>query len=765
MYVCFICDITLSSYKFLVHHVSKNHVLSSCKQLTCKQNGCLRVFQSAKSLYRHIRVSHATNVSLAAASGLVGSKVSIEPFEETRPDAATLQYGLSENHAGSGDEEMLEDDESLSDMYDIDEIAYILKMFAQPNLNRKNIFTIVESTKALLESKIGTESNSFKNLETEHKLQKALSKLNLWLQPTKFVLNYVESVSKIQGKDSVKMRSVDCEVFSLKDLFKMILEVPHILEIAKQNMSSKTDSLNDIKDAHLLKDLPKDCFPYILFYDEVETGNPLGSHRGVHKMGMIYVSLRCFPPHFYSRLSNIFVYMVIPASANFYLSDILHRIVEDATELSNNGIHIGNSTYKFRLIGITGDNLGQHQLTGFVTGFTANFPCRVCRAPREVCQTSCSEDESLLRNEENYAEDVLINDVSRTGIKQDCVLNNIPDYHLTRNYIFDIMHDVLEGVANFGMCAVLLYYINEKVFSLEILNERIRLHSFGIHANRPPLVKFKNLEKDDLSYSASEMLNLVLHLSLIVGDVVPNDCMVWQYYLTLRKIVTILLLKSISESYINYLDVLISEHHSMYMNLFKRNLKPKHHFMLHYKRALLNTGPLCHNWAMRFESKNFQMKLFSQVIRSRVNLAKSIATRYAYLFANDLLGWRNNSSIPELEDMSPIYEEDGIGSCVKWVRYCGIRYEIGSVVCINSEHKFACHDMPVFGTINYIKIDQRSLLFIVNVFNTTRFCEHMAAYTLERNVDQYCCVHFSEISAALPIVNREGVTYVADMHF
>ena len=756
MYQCFICHHKIPTYKLLVYHVTRKHNVLSYKQFTCNQQGCIRVFSSAKVLYRHIRNKHSINASVDTT---VNTATPINT-----PTCQTAQYidpsqGV---HESNNDERERNKNEELLPMYDLNEVAFLLSMFSQPSLTRTNVFTIAESTKLLLDSKSGATTNCFENLDSEYKFQKALKSLDLWAQPSKCVLDYSETVTKFRNNDTIKMKSIDCQVISLKSLFKMVLSVPHILEIAKQYMSSKSDTLGDAKDGYLLEDLPENVFPFILFFDEIETGNPLGSHKGVHKMGMIYVSLRCFPPHLYSKLCNIFLYVAIPSSALTYLNKLLLQIVEEVTELSDNGIDINGVTYKFRLLGITGDNLGQHQLLGLVTGFTANFPCRVCKASREMCQRSCNEDESLLRNEVNYAEDVTTNDVSKTGVKQECVLNKIPNFHVTRNYIFDIMHDILEGVGNFGMCAVLNYYVEKKVFTLEFLNERIRLFSFSTHANRPPLLTLRNLQKDDLSYSASEMLNLLIHFSLIIGDMVPLNCPVWQYYLTLRNIINLLMLKSISVSYINYLDVLITEHHSMYISLFKKKLKPKHHYLLHYKRALLKTGPLCHNWAMRFESKNFQIKLFSNVIRSRVNLSKSIAIRYAYLFANDIYRWRSASTFQDIEKVGPVYDAEGIGSCVKWVVYRGVHYDIGSVVCIlESSH----HDMPVYATIAFMKISSNSISFIVKEYTTVCYHEHLSAYVIEENTETYCCMTYSEISFPLSVISREEVLYVADMHF
>ena len=61
----------------------------------------------------------------------------------------------------------------------------------------------------------------------------------------------------------------------------------------------------------LLKYVPKNVgklvIPLYLYFDEFEVGNALGSHAGEQKLGGVYVSIACLPPHLASKLSNIFV--------------------------------------------------------------------------------------------------------------------------------------------------------------------------------------------------------------------------------------------------------------------------------------------------------------------------------------------------------------------------------------------------------------------------------------------------------------------------
>jgi len=56
------------------------------------------------------------------------------------------------------------------------------------------------------------------------------------------------------------------------------------LKLAEDYMKSyDVTYLNDIKDGEYFRSDNCNLIPYVIFYDEVETGNPLGSRKGVHK--------------------------------------------------------------------------------------------------------------------------------------------------------------------------------------------------------------------------------------------------------------------------------------------------------------------------------------------------------------------------------------------------------------------------------------------------------------------------------------------------
>src|SRR5436190_24149316 len=103
----------------------------------------------------------------------------------------------------------------------------------------------------------------------------------------------------------------------------------------------------------------------------------------------------------------------------------------------------------FVVVALLGDNLasmasiGINGLFGFNESFVSEYFCRICRASKFVTCCTKFEDQNLLRTFKNYTQDGA--NFSH-GIKEDCVINEIPHFDCTTNYTCDIMHDLFEDV-------------------------------------------------------------------------------------------------------------------------------------------------------------------------------------------------------------------------------------------------------------------------------------------------------------------------------
>lgn len=62
------------------------------------------------------------------------------------------------------------------------------------------------------------------------------------------------------------------------------------------------------------------------------------------------------------------------------------------------------------------------------------------------------------------------NNESLCGIRGNSILSEIKIFHTSENYIFDIMHNILEGLAPMQIKWVLQHFIKKKYFSIGYLN-------------------------------------------------------------------------------------------------------------------------------------------------------------------------------------------------------------------------------------------------------------------------------------------------------
>jgi len=143
----------------------------------------------------------------------------------------------------------------------------------------------------------------------------------------------------------------------------------------------------------------------------------------------------------------------------------------------------------FKLTLIIGDNLGLHNILGFVESFSADICYRFCKIPKNISRKLCTEDVSALRDKINYEEDIAKNNVSITGIKEICAFNILESFHAVENYSVDIMHDLLEDVCRYKIIYILHYFIVQRqYFTLNTLNWRLKFFNFDSMSSRPPTI-------------------------------------------------------------------------------------------------------------------------------------------------------------------------------------------------------------------------------------------------------------------------------------
>ena len=145
---------------------------------------------------------------------------------------------------------------------------------------------------------------------------------------------------------------------------------------------------------------------------------------------------------------------------------------------------------------MSGDNLGSHLLGGYKAPSGALRKCRHCMATN-VCDPfdlmlfsiSCTSystflkfvsDAFIQRTRQTHAShcralDGPLRDHAATayGLCRDSILNSSAYFHVTKGLAPDVMHDVLEGTAQYEVKELIKHLIEEKILSLNEFNQNL----------------------------------------------------------------------------------------------------------------------------------------------------------------------------------------------------------------------------------------------------------------------------------------------------
>lgn len=236
----------------------------------------------------------------------------------------------------------------------------------------------------------------------------------------------------------------------------------------------------------------------LLYYDEIEIKNPLGDASCIYKLGMFYFTILNFSRKNNSKLKNIFTVAACYSDdiKKYGMNKILDKIKTEIIELETNGIKINNETYYASIAQFCGDNLAVHQVFGLKCAFIGENMCHLCNASSENIQNNFYLSSYASKTKEIYEQKIKELEINpenalKFGIKSKCMLNEIGHFHTTQNYLFDLTHDLWEGIIPLELSLIINNFICDKYFSIEFINSRILTFNYGmIHSkNKPSFIK------------------------------------------------------------------------------------------------------------------------------------------------------------------------------------------------------------------------------------------------------------------------------------
>ncbi|XP_041693785.2 uncharacterized protein LOC121532136 isoform X1 [Coregonus clupeaformis] len=630
---CFVCQAELSSSNMLVRHLRLVHGYLPGKnlRLKCAQTGCGCAFGTFSGFRKHLNTKHTEYIDQQVDPDVYLSSIG-EAVTTNVEETATTSRTVNEHEVATST--LLK----KSNRSTLDMCASAVAQLKAAGLSQSTVNSFVSSMEEVFfeiqsqATDAALQCLSPQETENKNRIEQSLQKLENPFTPLnseakrnkhfKEKWGIVEPVEKVLGTrfDSRRNKTtgtydqvVVTDKFAyipILETLKAIFQNPELADMFKPRHMPKEGVYADLRDAAYFKKSPlfsieKDAIQIQLFYDDFETANPLGSKKGIHKLGAIYFTLRNFPPIFNSSLINIHLGALFHAQdiKRYGFNLILEPLVSDLKVLETEGLKVPRlkDVIHGTIVQVTGDNLGLHGLFGFVESFGARYCCRFCLLEKDCFQTVFCEDypKVVLRTIEMHKLHCQTLQTDPTlphiyGVKRICLLNSLQYFNTANNFSVDIMHDILEGVAQFEVKLV-LQYIKENFLNAEQLAGRIHAFDYGYNQqrNRPPRVKLFD-GSNDLGLNAIQSWCLLRNMPLLFGDLIQSDDQHWHLLLLLLHIVNIVFSPVLTEGMTIYLKHLIIDHHQLFKQLFPAiNLLPKHHFMIHYPRNIKTSAQFC----------------------------------------------------------------------------------------------------------------------------------------------------------------------------
>lgn len=799
MYLCFKCKQSFTTISAISRHFKNVHNLNSNDFYVCVQEECHRKYQNLKSFQKHITNCHRSNF---INSNLLNENVPTintanEIIQIPEIQINNSPHAINNNVFSTTPEtEIISDEIILNNLKNV-ALKFVCDLHSNPCLNRKIVEDIIKNVqitifqqlniaikqkieyvvsdnnvKCNLNSFIEESFKIFKPIETEYKFFKDITDKNIYISPEKITID-VEMVPKInRGLPILTEKATEIIWIPLKKSFKLFFELPNILkntlDYQKQLESQSSDLLfSNFCQGSLWRDysklnIGKNVIPYFLYYDDFGVNNQLGSHGKSQSLAGFYIIFPSLPPQYHSKLENILLvylfYSKILSSKGNHLC--MEKLIAEINDLQDLGLDIDLKYQKqkihFKMCLIIGDNVALNSLCDFVKSLSAFYTCRICKVHKNIMHSQINEDESLLRNRENYLKDVEESNVSATGVHKESVFNNILDFHIVDNASADIMHDFFETVAHYGVCKSLHEFIYiDKFFILEILVERQRLFEYGVNdcRNMAPSITKESIFKNKLKMTVSEMIIFLKYILMIIGDLVPHDHKIWEYLIKLVSIGDLLLLHKISCSQIEKLKILITDHHKLYQQYFNDHLRPTFHNLLHYPRIIYKVGPIRGIWSMRAEGNHRNFKLYANSTNSRKNLPFTLSIQSQLNFSNRILlqkGLYNEETLGKMYNLN--LEDDKFSPYIEYISNQSFKI----TRYIKNFGKMIVPDMflvdvaeeNAFYKINYILVENNTnyIFFLVEEYRNVGFNINYQAYIIfNKGTHNYKMIKYKEM--------------------
>ncbi|KAL2083090.1 hypothetical protein ACEWY4_020863 [Coilia grayii] len=672
------CETLTTFYSHLKTHIREG------KTVVCPYRHCSKSFTVLSTFTSHMSRAHKNVAEKNLSESIVNPGVS----NEGKQDGSDMQI---DHPSDSGDELDIYPETANESQFFKNVALFYLKLQAKFLLPSSLIQTIIEDFQEIhdisqshllfkLKEKLMTlgiseadTNNVIEVIKTEDLFRTCNTQPLKTDQKRKTVFknsfNHVEPVQICLGQNEAG-KECFAQYVPIKQTIASLFCCESVQEQYKQ-MHSSSGSKDVLKDVWDGKNMAENelfhtegsSLGLILYQDAFEVVNPLGSGRKKHKILAMYLTLADLMPHNRSSTDQMQLVLLCKEHDFKYFGQdlVMGTLVNDLKELEVNGVTLSDGkVYKGTVCAIAGDNLGSHNIGGFVENFSrSSHFCRYCDISREAFHAD-PLIQATKRTVQSYNSHVQSSEGQSTssgGVKFDSLFNTLKYFHVCQPGLPPcIGHDLFEGIVSSDLALYIFHLVKvDKVFSYLELNRRINQFKYlGRDANNKPCEV--NPEGGKLGGHAVQNWCLLRMLPALIGDKIknPGDNKVWQLVLQLREVVDLICAPAISNGQIAYLRVLIDEYLHYRVQTFPDNpLKPKHHYVSHYPELIIQFGPLIRLWTLRFESKHtyFKHEEIKEIIcKTLPNLSQETQLQ--------IISKLQSSGLESKEDLKYVQQED-----------------------------------------------------------------------------------------------------------
>ncbi|XP_028310661.1 uncharacterized protein LOC114468147 [Gouania willdenowi] len=390
-YRCFICNVRHSRCSLLFRHLKFQHGLYPGRslRLKCGEQGCSFVFCTYSGYQRHLNRAHKDCVDSGGDSfeplAIVGPSTSepvnvdpsvtvMAPIPIERRQILDMCSSIVAQVQSSG----IPESTVQSLVGSMEELVNDIHTHTKETVVECLSSGASSETLGKVQECFGQLQNPFSCLNTESKRMRYFEKKWKIVEPVEHILGVRFDLRRDKTTGAYRQVPVN-DKFMYVPIMGSLSSMFQNSELCSSFMKAKIHQEGLYRDAndgsyfrnHTFFSRQEYALQIQLYYDDFETANPLGSKKGVHKLGCIYFILRNLPPKLNSVLMNIHLVALFHSEdlKKYGFDPILKPLVDDLKVLETEGVLLpfSASPVKGSIFLVTGDNLALHGLFGFKT--------------------------------------------------------------------------------------------------------------------------------------------------------------------------------------------------------------------------------------------------------------------------------------------------------------------------------------------------------------------------------------------------------------